>query len=130
MIFIDSSFFIAIVNKNDNWHNDSVKIAKRIADSEKIVSNLIISEVITSINTLLGGKLAKLIYDNIKDNYTIVNENRNLYDNSIFKLINFDGTLSFTDCLSLQIMQEMGINQIVSFDSDFDKINKIKRIYR
>jgi len=129
MIFIDSSFFIAIVNKDDKWHKDSLKIAKKIANSEKVVSNLVISEAVTSIASLLGGKIAKRLYDNIKDNYIIGNENSDLYDNSMFTLIQYDGILSMADCLSLQIMQEMGIKKIVSFGSEFDKVKGIKRIY-
>jgi len=129
MIFVDASFFIAIVNKDDQWHKDSIRVAKKIANSEKIVSNLIISESVTSVGSLLGGKIAKQLYDNIKDNYIIFNENREIYDNSIFTLLHYDGTLSLADCLSLQIMRKIGINKIVSFDRDFDKIKGIKRIH-
>lgn len=96
---------------------------------DKVVSNLIISESVTNISSLLGGKIGKKVYYNIKDNYLIFEENRLIYDNAIHTLLHYKGTLSYTDCLSLEIMRELKINKIASFDSDFDKVKLIKRIY-
>ncbi|KZX10959.1 type II toxin-antitoxin system VapC family toxin [Methanobrevibacter curvatus] len=128
MIFVDSSFFTAFVVTNDQWHKNSLKLAKKIVNEEKIVSNLIISESITNVASLLGGKKAKQLYYNIKDNYFIFEENRNIYDRTIYTLLHYDGTLSYADCLSLEIMKELQINKIASFDSDFDKVKGIKRV--
>ena len=41
----------------------------------------------------------------------------------------YDGTLSFADVVSLEIMETQGIDTIVSFDSDFDRVTGIKRIH-
>ena len=41
----------------------------------------------------------------------------------------YDGTISLADATSVEIMQQFGIDRIVSFDSDFDKVNWIKRIH-
>ena len=43
--------------------------------------------------------------------------------------LKYDGTLSFADAVSVEIMKDLGINQIVSFDSDFDKVDGIIRIH-
>ncbi|MDR2623721.1 MAG: PIN domain-containing protein [Methanobrevibacter sp.] len=128
MILVDSTFFTAIVNKKDKWHNDSLKVAKKIVNNDKIVSNLIISESITNIASLLGDKIAKDVYYNIKDNYIIFEENRQIYDNTIHMLLHYDGVLSYADCLSLEIMRNLHINEIASFDTDFDKVKGIIRI--
>lgn len=66
---------------------------------DKIVSNLIISESITNVSTLLGAKIGKSVYYNIKDNYTIFEENRQIYDNTIHTLLHYEGRLSYIDCL-------------------------------
>jgi len=44
--------------------------------------------------------------------------------------LKYDGTLSFADSVSVQIMKELKIEKIVSFDSDFDKVKEIIRIYQ
>ncbi|MCL2156738.1 MAG: type II toxin-antitoxin system VapC family toxin [Methanobrevibacter sp.] len=129
MILVDSTFFTAIVNKKDQWYEDSLKVAKKIVNMDKIVSNLIISESVTNVSSLFGGKLGKKVYYNIKDNYMIFEENRQIYDSTIHTLLYYDGTLSYADCLSLEIMKKLKINKIASFDADFDKVKGIKRIY-
>ncbi|MCL2115201.1 MAG: type II toxin-antitoxin system VapC family toxin [Methanobrevibacter sp.] len=129
MIFVDSTFFTAIVNKKDQWYEDSLRVAKKIVNMEKIVSNLIISESVTNVSSLFGGRLGKEVYYNIKDNYIIFEENRQIYDSAIHTLLYYNGTLSYADCLSLEIMKKLEINKIASFDTDFDKVKEIKRIY-
>lgn len=56
MIFVASSFFTAFSIINDQWYEDNLKVARKIANQEKVVSNLIISESITNVGSLLGGK--------------------------------------------------------------------------
>ncbi|KYC48593.1 MAG: hypothetical protein AMQ74_01588 [Candidatus Methanofastidiosum methylothiophilum] len=43
-------------------------------------------------------------------------------------ILNYDGTLSFADSVSIEIMRNLKIDEIVSFDSDFDKVDEITRI--
>jgi len=73
--------------------------------------------------------MGKEVYYNIKDNYIIFEENREIYDNTIHTLLHYNDTLSYTDCFSLEIMRELKIDKITSFDRDFDKVKGIKRIY-
>ena len=43
--------------------------------------------------------------------------------------IKYDSTISFFDAMYVAISKKEGINEIVSFDSDFDKIDGIVRIH-
>jgi predicted nucleic acid-binding protein len=43
--------------------------------------------------------------------------------------LQYNGSLSFADVVSLEIMQLVGADTIVSFDSDFDKVKGIRRIH-
>ena len=43
--------------------------------------------------------------------------------------LQYDGTLSVADCASVALMSRDGIGEIVSFDSDFDKVRGIRRIH-
>ena len=129
MIFIDSSFFIAYFNENDQWHKKSLKVANLIKYREKIISNLIISETVTNIGSLFKGKAGNIVYHHLIKNYNVLYDNKNKSLGAMKIYLHYDGTLSFTDSLSVQIMHEMNIKEIASFDSDFDKINGIQRIF-
>jgi len=129
MIFIDSSFFIAYFNKNDQWHRKSLKAAKLIKDRKKTISNLIISETVTNIGTLLGPKAGKLVYNHLVKNYNVIYDNKNRLNESMKIFLKYNGKLSLADSLSIQIMKEQNISEISSFDSDFDKVNGIIRVH-
>jgi len=129
LIFIDASFIIAFINKSDRWHENAVDLANFVENEERIISNLIITEILNSLGENIGGKSGKDIYDNFKDNYTIYDENRETYDLAIYTFRHFNGTIGFTDCVTLEIMKKLKINKIISFDSDFDKVKGIKRIH-
>lgn len=129
MIFIDSSFFIAYFNENDQWHEKSLKVANLIKYQEKIISNLIISETVTNIGSLFKGKAGDIVYNHLIKNYNVIYDNKNKSLGAMKIYLHYDGTLSFADSLSVQIMDEMNIKEIASFDSDFDKINGIQRIF-
>jgi hypothetical protein len=43
--------------------------------------------------------------------------------------LHYDGTLSVSDAVSVFIMERENIDRILSFDSDFDKVEGIVRIH-
>lgn len=52
-----------------------------------------------------------------------------MLENTIPTYLKYDGRLSVADAISVEIMHRRGINKIVSFDEDFDKVRGISRIH-
>lgn len=129
MIFIDSSFFIASIIKKDQWHNRVPEIFPEIMRDEKITSVLVLSEAVTLAGSLGGGKKGALLYNYIVDNHEVVYVDKDLSFKAMETFLQYDGSLSFADVVSLEIMQLVGADTIVSFDSDFDKVKGIRRIH-
>lgn len=129
MIFIDSSFFIGLALAKDQWHDRALELIPEIEESDKMVSSLIISESVTMVGSLSGGKAGKLVYDYIMDNCAVFNSEKSIYDEAIQTYLKYDGTLSLVDVVSLELMKMFNFQEIVSFDSDFDKVNGIIRIH-
>ena len=129
MIFIDASFFIAALNKNDQWNEKVTAILPIIIKEEKITSELILSESVTLVGSLFGGKTGLKLFDYILDNHEICYADKELIFNAMETFLKYDGTLSFADSVSVEIMKDLGIERIVSFDSDFDKVDGIMRIH-
>lgn len=128
MIFIDASYFIATIYLKDQWHQKSIELHEQIKNQEQITSILALSEALTLIGILKGGKTGQLLYNYIKKTNEIVYPTEKMSLNAMEKFLMYDGTLSFVDVMSLEIMENNGITDIVSFDSDFDKVKGIKRI--
>ncbi|MCL2687808.1 MAG: PIN domain-containing protein [Methanobrevibacter sp.] len=129
MIFLDSSFIIGLFVENDQWHDDALKLSNYIdTKDELVISNLILSETITTINKKIGVESSEIVYNYIMDNFTIVTETKKLYPKAIKTLVKYHN-LSFADSVSIEIMKLMNIYEIASFDNDFDNKEEILRLH-
>lgn len=63
------------------------------------------------------------------DNCQIIHIDQEICDNAIQIYLKYDGVLSFADSVSVELMKVSKIRKIVSFDSDFDKVNTVERVY-
>ncbi|MEA1909306.1 MAG: PIN domain-containing protein [Euryarchaeota archaeon] len=129
MIFVDSSYYIAIVDTKDQWHKKALELSEYIETNISVVSSFIISEVVTEIGRRSGGKVAYNLYNYFTDNCKIIYINRDLLSESMEIVLKYDGTLSLADATSVAIMDNMKIGEIISFDSDFDKVDFINRVH-
>jgi predicted nucleic acid-binding protein len=68
------------------------------------------------------------IYANLSLNFRIM-EDHEYYDNAMKEFLKYDGTVSFFDSMFIHLMEELEICELVSFDSDFDKVDGIIRIH-
>jgi hypothetical protein len=128
MIFVDSSFFIAIANRKDQWHEKARNLSEIIEKEDILISDLILSETVTAMGYLKGGKEGKLIYDYMKDNCKIEFADEDQYNQAIVTFLKYDGKLSLADALSVEVMKKYDVAEIVSFDSNFDRVSGILRI--
>lgn len=123
MIFIDSSLIIGIVLAKDQWHNDAVEIARLLEHDDKITSDLVITEVMSTIGSKKGGKESLKVFNYMLEEYTVYSTDLKHLKASMFNFLKYDGKLSLVDASILNIMKKLKINKIASFDSDFD--NKV-----
>jgi predicted nucleic acid-binding protein len=129
MIFVDSSYYIAIADTKDQWHEKALELSEHIENNLNVVSSFIISEVVTEIGRRSGGKVAYNLYNYFTDNCEIIYIDRDMLSESMGIFLKYDGTLSLADAASIAIMDNMKISEIASFDSDFDKVDFINRIH-
>jgi len=126
MIFLDANFIISLYIKEHEYHDRAVKIWDNIREHEKIVSNLIIPEVITVLNVKLKQHkdlLKKVFYD-MTHNFIILNDTDSYYK-GFLKVLEHEKRLPLFDGIYIAIMKDLGIKEIVSFDNE----NGIVRIH-
>lgn len=129
MIFIDASFFIAAANEDDQWHEKAGEVFPTIINEEKVTSDLVLSESITLLGSLYGGKAGLKLFKYIIDNHEIQYTDKEMSLNAMKTFLKYDGTLSFADSVSIEVMRNLEIGEIISFDSDFDKVDGIVRVH-
>ena len=134
MIFLDANFFINFyVETNDN-HKRAKEIMKLIKNKEKIISKLVIMEVITVLNIRLkqDSELISKVYKELNQDYKILIDN-DFYDkgfNILVKELNENNDrVPLFDCVYMALMRKLGIKEIVSFDEHFDNKEEIIRVH-
>jgi predicted nucleic acid-binding protein len=129
MIFVDSSFFIALVDRRDQWHPAAKALLPVLADETIIISDLIIAESVTITGRRSGGKAGEHLYHYFMDNCDLVVTDEKILKGGMGVFLRYDGTLSVSDAVSVFIMERKNIDRILSFDSAFDKVEGITRIH-
>lgn len=127
MYFLDTTFIVALFVSNDDWHNQAVQVYKKIKNNKLAISPLVIAETITVLKNKLETKEIMEIYRNLPNFFHII-EDSACYDEAMREFIKYDATISFFDAMYVALMKKEKIDEIVSFDSDFDKVDKIIRI--
>ncbi|MGL4670184.1 MAG: type II toxin-antitoxin system VapC family toxin [Methanobacteriaceae archaeon] len=130
-IFIDTNFFIGFFIESDYWHKRTVELLEEIKNYELVICNTVLNEIITLIGMKTNKKQASIVYNYLKDNYTIFNESTivNINDKIMEIYLKNNTKLSFTDCSIIESMKELEIKKLVTFDKDFDRIKEIERIH-
>ena len=128
MIFLDSTYLIGLILKNDSLYYKSHLLKSYLDDENKIINNTVFNEVLNSVTSNNSNHdlnhIKKLL---LSFNIDFLTSDDYLDSFDIFEYYNF--SVNFSDCTILNTMQNYNINQIASFDSDFDKIKGVKRIY-
>jgi predicted nucleic acid-binding protein len=130
MIFLDASYLISLVVDEHENHEKAEEIFNNyIWDKEKIISKLVISEVITVLDKNLNANhdLLKKTYIYLNNDFAIV-EDSIFFDDAMQQVLKYK-RLGFFDSMYIAIMEILQIKEIASFDKDFDKIKGIIRIH-
>lgn len=133
-VFIDTGIFVALRNADDEFHARSTELMRsalkgefgRIFTSDYVIDESITTALIRTKRHDLAIDVGKYIIESpritklwtTKDSFELAWEK--------FKTF-LDKPLSFTDCVSLSLMETNRLKQMVSFDSGFDGL--VQRIH-
>ena len=126
MIFVDTSFLIALLVKTDSHHEEALKIAESIHE-RKVINSTVLNETLNAF-TGKGGKIGEELYQIIEEMFDIEYLNQADYEHAMEIYLHFDSSINFSDCTILSTMIRNKIDKIISFDSDFEKVKGIKII--
>ncbi|MBI2341077.1 MAG: PIN domain-containing protein [Deltaproteobacteria bacterium] len=124
--FVDSSFFITLADKSDLNHPKAFDFFQTLPQSARLfTTNFILDETITRIRTLAGVEMAYQIAQDLLNSkkYRMITVDEQICLKALEKLRKYsDKILSFTDCTSFVVMEQMKIRTALAFDDDFVKV--------
>ena len=131
MIFVDTSAFLALENRKDQYHQSALMFRDSLLKSKEslITSDYVLDESYTIIRLRAGHKIAVRFGEMIQA--TALIEIRYLTKETlqeawdIFKSFS-DKEFSFTDCTSFALMQSLQIRVAFTFDEHFNQFGKFE----
>ncbi|MBR5503923.1 MAG: type II toxin-antitoxin system VapC family toxin [Methanobrevibacter sp.] len=123
MIFVDSSYYIARLIEKDKFHKRSIELEPQL-NEKRYINNTVLNEILNSFRHYGGQDITKLFHY-LNDMNDLVYLTEKDYIESVNISSHYGSSINFSDCTILQSMQNLGVNKIVSFDSDFKKIDGI-----
>lgn len=126
MIFIDTSFLLALLIKSDVNHYNALELSDKFHEN-KMINSTVLTETLNAF-TCIGGKIGISLYQNFKEMFDIDYLTIADYEDAINIYLSYDSSINYSDCTILKSMQKHNINKIATFDSDFKKINGLKII--
>jgi len=133
-VFIDTNVFVALRNADDELHTRSKELIEkaskgkfgRIFPSDYVIDEAVTTALVRTRRHDLAIDIGKYIIESPR--ITKLWTKKENFDTAWQKFKTFkDKPLSFSDCVSLALMEKNRIKQIMSFNSDFNGL--AHRIY-
>lgn len=126
MIFLDSSYLIALMLKQDRNYKKASDLKTTIFNERIIINNTVLSEVLNSFNKYNSPNLEHNVNNMFKFDIDYLTEDD--YKKALTYYRYYNTAINFSDCTILVTMNKYNTDKIVSFDSDFNKIKGIINI--
>lgn len=128
MIFLDTGYYIGLLDEKDSHHNDSIRIRDEIEGyNETTVINTTV--IVETLNQSVGTcENIEELYNNLNEENKVISLTKQDYLKSLDINGWYGNTLNYSDCTIVKTMMDLGITRIVSFDGCFKKIGKYEVI--
>ncbi len=123
MIFLDSSFFIAMMFPEDKNHIRSLELYHFLKHENGIINNTVLVEVLNTISRYNSRINPTSLYETLMENYFIDYLQAENYNKAFNKFDHYNYSINYSNCTILETMENNDVNKIVTFDPDFKKVD-------
>lgn len=125
-VFVDASYWIAIINPRDQWHNAAVKAKEALGNVSLVTTEEVLMEVLTGFSKS-GAELRKRTAAAVRaiggnPNVKVIPQTRDSFARGLKRYENrSDKNFSMQDCISFIAMEDEGITDVLTSDHDFEQ---------
>lgn len=120
-IFVDTLFIVAVINKQDQYHQKALELGRNFDNFYLVTSDAILLEVGNALSSKYKNEAVAII-DTFLDSEEIevIRLNPNLFAEALNLYRQYqDKSWGLVDCISFVIMKQLKINQALTFDKHF-----------
>ena len=122
MIFVDTSFWVALRNRRDSWHKDAGALLHRYGERSLVTSNHIRGETWTYLRRRSGHAAAVEFLDALENSVRIqIVSVETGHENAALRWLrqHDEREYSFVDATSFALMRAHHVSEALAFDGDF-----------
>lgn len=122
MIFVDTSFWVALRNRRDGRHKEAAQLLIRHAASHLVTTNHVRGETWTYLRRRAGHRAAVAFLTTLADSprVRVVRVGEEAEDRALLWLRQHDEReYSFVDATSFMVMRALRATEAMAFDGDF-----------
>jgi predicted nucleic acid-binding protein len=125
-VFIDTNHLVAVFNPGDQWHARAVEVERGIGSVRRVTGELVLVETLNyfseyraAIKEAIAESVRRLLSDG---DVEVVPHTSGDFESAL-RLYEqrSDKGYSLTDCASMGIMRERGINDVLTHDHHFEQ---------
>ncbi|HKO56193.1 MAG TPA: PIN domain-containing protein [Thermoanaerobaculia bacterium] len=120
--FVDAWYTIALIDRGDQHHHNAVRLAARLRDAIFVTHEAVFTEVLAFFAAVGPHSRSKAVtaVRNGLAQWTVVAFNRDLFARALaLYAARPDKEYSLTDCMSMVVMRDRGIEHVLTNDHHF-----------
>ena len=129
VLFIDTCYLLSLINVKARNHEKAQLLSQYIHEEETLINSTVLLEMLNRLKKKRYEKHRDTIIDLLYDMDNIHYLTTEDYNNALNICKQYGFSINYSDCTILETMRQFNVGNIVSFDSDFDKTDEVKRIY-
>jgi len=121
-VFVDTSAFFAIVDKDDCNHEAASEVITRLVNeaAELYTSNFVLSETYTLLRNNVGHSKTVSFINKARSSLKIIHVTEDIEEKAIKIFIKYaDKNFSFVDCTSFVVIRDLKLEKAFTFDKHF-----------
>ncbi|TRT54917.1 MAG: PIN domain-containing protein [Microcystis aeruginosa Ma_QC_C_20070703_M131] len=126
IVFVDSLYWIALINPKDQWHSVTVEAKKRYGSAKFVTTEAVLIEVLNYFSTygarfrFISSQVTRAILDDpdievLPINSSLFLSGLNLDEQTL------DKGYSMVDCISMMAMKNRDISEVLTHDKHFSQ---------
>ena len=120
-IFIDTSFIIALINERDQYHTQALYLSDRYIDQAVVITDAVLLEIANSLARRYKNEAIEVIEQFLdSEDVEVIRLTPEIFDRA-FELYKTrpDKEWGLVDCVSFIVMQDLHIQEVLTFDQHF-----------
>ena len=121
-VFVDTSFFIALLDEDEDMHGDAVAQWRRVAEGRLpvLTSNYVVLESCAVLQRHIGVSAVRKLVRQILEPVALEWVTRDDHERAVETLLVADRRqLSIVDCTSFEMMRRLEVRECLAFDQHF-----------